>query len=428
MTDRHDATNPNCFLQQPDHRLRLIIIKCKMDHGTHVLGVRDGCLYSRLRPQELPPCSSNDLITFLTRLVPYSLPLLRRLQLSPINEESLVVSVGLPLQKLASGTESERIAEQAKRDAADPATIQRDQLWTLALVHRHGHPSTEIWFFSSLELAHGHASHERESQDADMKPEKLSLPFTEAVQKHATLQLATILSHVPITFRQEGVDLFQQCKTFGSPGSLAGNVHSTVAALLAHAGLILYTSPPYGHYVYPAVVDARGTIPDGSTEGLPDGLIWSTIQPSDHADVMAVNKIVRSAATIAHLPSAAIRRVQPKVDGSAGKAIAFGFASGDGSLRTLHVDPDFRRKGLAKAVVQRLLNSGVFAPPREGAFSASMEMYKQIEEPQPLAYSSIEKSNVASIKTFEGVGAAWRWDVYWAWLDIDKATRMLASS
>jgi ribosomal protein S18 acetylase RimI-like enzyme len=339
----------------------------------------------------------------------------------------LIVSVGLPLQSLASGTESERIAQQAKQHAADPATIQPDQLWTLALIHRHGHPSTEIWFFSSLELAHGHASHEKEAQSADMKPKKLSLPFTEAVQKYATLQLATVLSHVPVTSRQEGVDLFQQCKTFGSPGSLAGNVHSTVAALLAHASLIVYTSPPYGHYVYPAVVDAKGAIPDRSAEGLPEGLIWSTIQPSDHADVMAVNKIVRSAATIAHLPSTAVRRVQPKEDGSPGKAVAFGFASGDGSLRTLHVDPEFRRKGLAKAVVKRLLNSGVFAPPKQGVFSASREVYEEIEEPQPLAYSSVEKSNVASIKTFEGVGATWRWDVYWAWLDLDKATRMLKS-
>ncbi|KAL2208809.1 hypothetical protein CC79DRAFT_1367015 [Sarocladium strictum] len=398
-----------------------------MDDETHVLGVRSGCLYSHLRPHEQPPCSSSDLITFLTRLVPYSLPLLRRLQLSPINEESLIVSVGLPIHTLASGTESERIARQAKQHAADPATIQPDQLWTLALIHRHGHPSTEIWFFNSLELAHGHASHEKEAQSAEMKPEKLSLPFTEEVQKHATLQLATVLSHVPVTSRQEGVDLFQQCKTFGSPGSLAGNVHSTVAALLAHAGLIVYTSPPYGHYVYAAVVDAKGTIPDASAEGLPGGLIWSTIQPSDHADVMAVNKIVRSAATIAYLPSAAIRRVQPNDDGSPGKAVAFGFASGDGSLRTLHVDPDFRRKGLAKAVVKRLLNSGVFAPPKQGVFSASREVYEEIEEPQPLAYSSVEKSNIASIKTFEGVGATWRWDVYWAWLDLDKATRMLKS-
>lgn len=427
MTDRHDATNLSCILHQPGHCVLVTLTICNMDGSTHVLGFRDGRLYSRLRPREQPPCSSNDLITFLTRLVPHSLPLLRRLQLSPINEESLIVSVGLPLQRLASGTESECIAEQAKQHAADPATVQPDQLWTLALIHRHGHPSTEIWFFTSLELAHGHASHEKEAQPAEMKPEKLCLPFTKPAQEQATLQLATILSYVPVTSRQDGVDLFQQCKTFGSPGSLAGNVHSTVAALLAHAGLIVYTSPPYGHYVYPAVVDAKGTIPDGSSEGLPDGLVWSTIQRSDHADVMAVNKIVRSAATIAHLPSAAIRRVQLKDDGSPGKAVAFGFASGDGSLRTLHVDQEFRRKGLAKAVVRRLLNSGVFAPPKEGTFSASEQVYEEIEEPQPLAYSSVEKSNVASIKTFEGVGAAWRWDVYWAWLALDKATKMLRS-
>ncbi|KAK0391020.1 hypothetical protein NLU13_0522 [Sarocladium strictum] len=394
-----------------------------MKRNTHVLGFRNGELRPRSAPGEPAPCSSADLITFLTRLVPYSLPLLRKLQLSSITEESIIVSVNLPLERLSF--DGEHIVEHAKRGAEDPMSIQPDQVWTLALLHRQGHPSTEIWFFSSLELSHGLAPHEKESQPADVKPEMLRLPFTDATQQQATSQLAVILSNMPITSRQRGVDLFQQCKTFGSPGSLAGNVHSTVAALLAAAGLIVYGSPPYGHYVYPAKVDDKGFLPDGSSEGLPDGLIWSTIQPSDHADVMAVNKIVRSAATIAHLPSAAIRRAQPREDGSPGKTVAFGFASGDGSLRTLHVDPDFRRQGLAKTVVARLLNSGVFAPPKEGPFAAERKVYEELEEPHPFAYASIERSNVASIKTFEGIGARWKWDVYWLWLDLDKAGEMV---
>lgn len=394
-----------------------------MEERINVLGFCNDRLYSRSAPQEPAPCSSKDLITFLTRLVPYSLPLLRRLQLSPINEDSIIVSVGLELDRLR--IDGENIVNQARHAAENPMTIMPDQIWTLALVHRHGHPSTEIWFFSSLELAHGNASHEKETQPADVKPEMLTVPFSEASQHEATLQLATILSHIPITSRQPGVDLFQQCKTFGSPGSLAGNVHTTVAALLAHAGLIVYGSQPYGHYVYPATVDDKGKIPDGSSEGLPDGLIWSTVQPSDHADVMAVNKIVRSAATIAHLHSAAIRRSSPKEDGSPGKAVAFGFSSGDGSLRTLHVDPEVRRQGFAKAIVKRLLNSGVFAPPKEGPFAADSEVHEEFEQPHPLAYSSVEKSNVASIKTFERIGARWRWDVYWLWVDLDKASEML---
>ncbi|KAH8173003.1 hypothetical protein LIA77_07258 [Sarocladium implicatum] len=397
-----------------------------MDAETHVLSFYDGELRPRSAPQSPALCSTNDLITFLTRLSPYPLPLLRKLQLSAINEHATLVTVGLPVQKLrANGKE---VVQQARRVAEDPSSIEPSHVWTLALVYRPGHPSTEIWFFSSLEIAHGHAAHEKETQAADVSPDKLVLPFSDATRRQAGLQIATILSHIPITSRQPGVKVSEQCLTFGGPGCLAGNVHTTVAALLAEHGLIVRGSQPYGHYVYPAVAETEGRIPDGSSEGLPDGLIWSTIQPSDHADVMAVNKIVRSAATIAHLPSAAIRKVVPKDDGSPGKAVAFGFASGDGSLRTLHVDPEYRRMGLAKAVVRRLLSTGVFAPPRSGPFSPDEDVYKEMEEPHPLAFTSVEKSNVASIKTFEGVKAVWSWDVYWIWVDLDKASDLVKHS
>lgn len=395
-----------------------------MDKVTNVLGVYDGEL--RTRSTQAPaPCTLRELITFLTRLGPYTLPLLRRLQLSPISEESIIVTVGMPLDKLDN--DGIELAEQTRRVAQDPLNIQPKDVWTIALIHRAGHPSTELWFFSSLELAHGKgdAAHEKGTQPAEMVPHKLQLHINDETRQYATLQIAKILSHVPITFRQPEVELSQQVKTYGSPGSLAGNVHTTVASLLASAGLIVFGSQPYGHYVYPAVVDDEDQRLDGSSEGLPEGLILSTIQPSDHADVMAVNKIVRSAHTIAHLPSVAVRHATPKEDGNPGKAVAFGFASGDGSLRTLHVDSDFRRKGLAKAVIRRLLNSGVFAPPKEGPFSPTDAVYSEFEKPHPLAFSSVEKSNVASIKTFEGIGAKWQWDVYWVWVDLDKARGML---
>lgn len=394
-----------------------------MTAETHVLGFIDGELRSRSAPQSPAACSVNDFITFLTRLRPYPLPLLRKLQLSPPSEEYIVVTVGLPLGKLRH--DGQELVEQARRVAEDPFTIEPSQVWTLALIHRSGHPSTEIWFFSSLEIAHGHGAHEKETLAADVTPDQLVLPFSDATRRHAGWQIATILSHIPIISREPSMDRIEQCKTFGSPVCLAGNVHTTVAALLAEEGLIVRVNQPYGHYNYPAVAGQGNSTPDGLCGGLPKGLIWSTIQPSDHADVMAVNNIVRSAATIAHLPSAAIRKVDPKDDGSPGKAVAFGFASGDGSLRTLHVDPEYRRMGLAKAVVGRLLSTGVFAPPREGPFSPDENVYKEMEELHPLAFASVEKSNVASIKTFEGVKAIWSWDVYWIWVDLDKARELL---
>jgi hypothetical protein len=87
-------------------------------------------------------------------------------------------------------------------------------------------------------------------------------------------------------------------------------VHTTVAALLASEGVILRDSPPYGKFLF-SVPNSDGgpglAAPDGSSDVLPQGLVWSSVGPDDYADVRAVNRIVRSDSVIAKLRRAAIR-------------------------------------------------------------------------------------------------------------------------
>ncbi|KAK9771034.1 hypothetical protein AB5N19_08321 [Seiridium cardinale] len=373
----------------------------------------EGNLISRQPTRTAVPYSSVDIVTFLTKRLPYSLPILRRLQLWPRHEGTLFITTRLPLDGPIEGTDN-------------PQRATADSLWTMAVVDRSGYPSTEIWPLSSLELYHGSAPHEKGPQQPDVGPRSLVLPFSDDVRERAASQLMAVISQVPITNRAASgplSNLYQNPESAGSAYCLAGNVHTTIAALLAREdGVILRGSPPYGKYIF-GVSAAEGapglTAPDGCSDGLPRGLVWSSIGPDDYADVRAANKIVRSDATIAHLRSAAVREVAPRPGGRRGRAVAFAFASGDGSVRTLHVDPEHRRQGLATAVVQRLLRTGAFEPPESGPLAATGEVTRQME-PTTLAFTSIEGSNTGSIRTFKAVGGKWYWDVYWLWLDLDR--------
>ncbi|KAK8103501.1 uncharacterized protein PG998_010534 [Apiospora kogelbergensis] len=387
------------------------------------------------------PYTSVDVITFLTQRLPRSLPVLRLLQLGPKSPGTLVITTPLPLGGPVEGCSG---AKDKRDPAAAAAAVRPEHVWTLLVVDRASHPATEVWPFSSLEMYHGAAPHEKGPQKADVLPGSLrdSLPFSEDVLHVATSQLLGVVSHIPVTWRdatgaKSPAELLANVRhTPGSPFCLFGNTHSTVAALLGRADhssgagrLIHSPSVPYGKYVFPVPPPAkREGDNDNKGEGalkteLPGGLVWSTIGPDDYADVMAVNKIIRSATTLAKLRCAAIRQAAPRANGRPGKAVAFAFAAGDGSVRTLHVDPGYRRRGLAKAVVARLLGMGLFEPPRGGPLAAAREEGQ--EDETTLAFAGIEESNTGSIGTFRALGAEWLWDVYWIYLDLDRARELV---
>lgn len=380
----------------------------------HVYAVQaDGNFVPRSPAAEATPYTTPDIVTFLTRLTPYSLPILRRLQLGPKNGKTLFVATPLPLNG------------SIKRPGTSPSSLQPEDVWTMAFIDRAGWPSTEIWPFSSLELLHGTAPHETIPQKADFLPDRITLPFSPEICSLATSQLLAILSHVEITHPRVDNDPMESKKASeGTSCVLAGNVHSTVAALLSKAapGLVVQASVPYGKYFFPATPSPQSPTdaPLGSSTGLPEGLglVWSVMaSEKDWADVMAVNSIIRNSRTLANLPNVAIRETALREGRKEGKAIAFAFAAGDGSIRTLHVDTEYRRKGFAKKVVRRLIDMGALMPPREGLLAP------RVEEEEVLGFCGIAEENESSIRTFQGVGGVWRWDVYWLPLDLERLPR-----
>ncbi|KAJ4263552.1 hypothetical protein NW762_006371 [Fusarium torreyae] len=359
-----------------------------------------------------------DIIDFLTSRLPQSLPLLRALQLSPKDEGAILITTLLPPLLTREPVEE------------DPEDVSPASVWTMAYINRANHPGTEMWVFSSLEMWPLLDGYEKAPQKAYVNPWQLFLPFSTDVCQHAKQQLLEILSYVPILSPKSGVPTLGQGEPepFG-PCLRAGNVHTRVASLLAQTPIISKDSPVYGKYLF--------RLGDNSTRrelslgrvsaNLPPGFKFEEINKSDYAKVMDANRLIRSASTLDRIKGVGIRWVGSPPTEEPSRLVAFAFAGEDGSIRTLHVDNEFRRMGLAKAVVQRIISLGLCDPPRQGPFAASQDIQRQYEGSSPLGFTGVTERNEGSIKTFEAIGAYWAWDVFWLGLDLEEARKAYQS-
>lgn len=86
---------------------------------------------------------------------------------------------------------------------------------------------------------------------------------------------------------------------------------------------------------------------------LPEGLEWSAVKTADDVSaVMDNNALVRLRSQIDGRTNVAVRDV------STGKLVAWGYLGLDGSVKTLFVRPEWRRRGLARRVVRKLTAAG----------------------------------------------------------------------
>ncbi|KAF4969885.1 hypothetical protein FSARC_2980 [Fusarium sarcochroum] len=353
-------------------------------------------------------------IEFLTSRLPQSLPLLRILQMGPRDEGAFLITTLLPHLTMREPVEE------------DPEAINPASVWTMAYVNRVNHPGTEMWIFSSLEMWPLLDGYEKAPQKVYVNPWQLFLPFSTEVCQHAKQQLLAICSYIPISSRKSEPSSLKRGELvrFG-PYLCVGNVHTRVASLLAQTPVIAKNSPAYGKYLFRTGSDNMAKELNSSTLSatLPPGFKFDTIHRSDYAKVMQENRTIRGASTLDRIRGVGIRRVGSSSTDEPSRLVAFAFAGEDGSIRALHVDEEFRRMGLAKAVVQRIISLGLCDPPRQGPFAASEDIQQEYEGSSPMGFTGVMERNEGSIKTFKAIGAYWAWDVFWLWIDLDEARK-----
>lgn len=332
---------------------------------------------------QITPESTGSLILLLQHFLPKSLTVIRRLQsLSRKPRPTSHILTTFPVDAVASPDESHPFAV-ALCDHANPSGIH-------------------VYAFSSAEAGD------------EVKPSTSHVtPLVELLAHYHRVP------HVPFVV-------------------LAGSTHERTAALLRRSNVVrddlFGPGGPYVRIVLSAdrVIASAAAQTRGGKPMLSDDLMLDVVRSRDHARIMACNSLVRSPDSMESWRSAAVRLAGASSESShasqdnavnalrlaSGDAVAWVFLDESGSLRTLHVEAAYRRRGLARLLVSSLvaeaLNDGVFDVP--GASPDSR-----------LLSASAAKENTASIALFTSLGGSMAWDEYWLRVDLARCAEFSGS-
>ncbi|EED12238.1 GNAT family acetyltransferase, putative [Talaromyces stipitatus ATCC 10500] len=364
---------------------------------------------------------TDALIPALESHLPTSLPVLRRIQYDrahPRQTAYYVVSANLTTSQSSTNSKS-----------GEP--------WMAAYIDLFAGKETQVWVYSSLEAEIPPTEHiingDNDEEISDFSTISLRKQDIAREQTWTLLQwihrelVPNYMSHVLKSDSQnestEGPE--QKIKVIpkhNPPAILLGSLHTGLMRLLTtndsyisaqfRQGLKVhrYDTLPYVKYIFAPEIFQTSSNDENESNPLPEGYYYGTegLRPQ-HVDlVKSRTHIPRERETLLAMPSAVVYR-NTNNNSAEQTPIAWGFLAFDGSLATLHVEPEHRGKGIAvilsREVMRRGMASGVY-----GSDSKRLGY----------AHADVARNNVASRRVMEKVGGGigWRWSVTWAVVEI----------
>ncbi|KAL9050142.1 MAG: hypothetical protein Q9162_006813 [Coniocarpon cinnabarinum] len=352
---------------------------------------------------------TNSIISFLASFVPVALPLtpnalplIHRLQ-SPIrSSEALILSTFAP---------NESPSQTAHSSASGHP-------YTVAFFDRSTPDSLPMFLFSSVEI-HAYSASDAENHEYD----DLALR-----QLHTMLAYCHV--HAPPGATMSSSDAFVSATRNQPPLkgdiSFAGCVHSRAADLLRRADAnsphkivrddVTGKGGPYMKLVWRR--DPSLPLPYAeAVSNLPQGLVWDHVRTDeDVARVMATNSLVRVRSQIDHRLNAALR------DKTSGQLVGWVFVGLEGSVRTLFVEREWRRKGLARRLVAKLMETAE----RQGSRGEGKneQAWRADSKSGRWWHTDVAEDNVESRGLCERCfGAKKAQESYWIRVDLEAATK-----
>ncbi|PYH79686.1 hypothetical protein BO82DRAFT_356117 [Aspergillus uvarum CBS 121591] len=414
---------------------------------------------------ELPASTWSAPSGILTRLrshLPYSIPLLRRIQHHRAYPTSTAVVVATFAADAHPPVHGETRCTRSSSDAPpEEEEEEEEEPWLAAYIDLHAGRETQVVIYSSAEAT---------------SPTSIDIPrpsSTKNAPKSTETgedQLSLLQSRHPQTIRRQLLALFQHIHTRRLPAYTAhlaatapatatvtdhqlappppqafliGNLHTGLLALLfagpPHqnndgAGRELqelgqvytsgsaafvpglkvhrYDSSPYLKYLLGREVVCSGAAAP------PAGFRFHTregrrgVQPEHFALVRSRTVIPRSDATLAMLPGAAVYVQHAGTEEEdAEDPVAWAFLGPDGSLATLHVESAYRGHGLAGRVALEAMRRGMVEDgrwwTREDDTHTSM-----------LVHTNVAMGNGASRRVMEKLGGSVGWTVTWTVVEV----------
>ncbi|KAA8645879.1 GNAT family N-acetyltransferase [Aspergillus tanneri] len=365
------------------------------------------------------------LIPSLQSHLPYSLPLLRRLQHSRIHVSSTakyLTTVSPSSSGTGTGTET------------GPSP------WLAAWVDLHARPETQVIIYSSLEALPLHVPSSHDTLDWD----------------RVRAQLLALLSYIKTRLMPEYLQTIESnasASLNASPVSRAfkiGHLHTKLFSLLTVSGEYIpnakmipglrvhrYDYPPYNKYLfaYPPVISSdTNTNTDTNTDvELSPGYSFTDRHGHrglslHHYELIcrrsSVPRTPKSLATFfgvaiyAHSPVLKLEVSPSDGDGTSSSdgdgdrdtddPVAWAFLSAEGTLAVLHVEPEHRGRGLALLASRAVMRRGMT---EDGIWGGSGQ--------KVWVHADVLPQNMASCRVMEKLGGVVGWSCTWTDLEFD---------
>ncbi|KAK4550074.1 hypothetical protein LTR36_003041 [Oleoguttula mirabilis] len=336
--------------------------------------------------------------------LPTSLPLYRRIQFGRFFDATcLLTNIN------CTGTLSQAEREPAHNDGGDMPP------WVIAFVDRSCRPETEVWISGSWEASPpAPTGTDAWSAIDDLMLELVrtmkGLPLPNSIhQDIPNARAAPAQANGTAEADRDSVGLSRGDYTSHSSNPsimLWGAVHENTVPTLQRLKLLAqeYNASLVPNYTF--LFDIA-TLP--SPRALPKGLEWGVVHPESFALIRSRTQIPRQDRTMAVLPSLAIFPSSSSSTASARAPVAWCFIGLEASLTTLHVEPKWRGRGLAK-----LITAKIFREKMGRFFDGGVE--------KKLGYGFVVVGNMASEGMCRSLGGRSEWECYWLRADLSKAS------
>ncbi|KAK7542893.1 uncharacterized protein J3D65DRAFT_615308 [Phyllosticta citribraziliensis] len=352
------------------------------------------------------PDPEQTLLPLLKPFLPYSLPLYRRIQFGRHGSNNAHVWA-------STAPECTNSTDDKKEHGKEAASV----CLAAAYIDRSARPETEAFIFLSWDSPSHNPSTPCHCSSLllSLLHRVSEMPFTPLTDEDKADALSAVLRTDAATASQHHTHASASAAAFLShlddPDLLKlGTLHERSVRELKARGCVRLDLPgadfPYFKYLFLQVA-ARVIDEQYDDEELLSrrGLRWGALRDEDLALVRSRTAIPRTNRTLRSLPAAALFPAAASLDDATAAPVAWAFLGADGSLCSLHVEPDYRGYGLAKAVARKLF--------REGFKSFGDEL-------GGLAHADVAENNVSSSAVCLSLGASEGWEVYWVRLALSN--------
>lgn len=313
--------------------------------------------------------------------------------------------------------------------------------WAAAYIDRSTRPGTELWLFAAGEDPnHTPGQPGNSSEQTTTVSEQVGTSSTSGISptelcpqcKLATLSLLDHMSTLPLPplhpDELPSLDLAKQHEKAHpesgpgvvyalSPGTYMrhllwpgvvtlGACHHLLVSLCREAGILREEFPGANALLNKFLFRIEDLPP---VKELPEGLRWGELRPRDLPTVQARTSIPRATRTLLSLKSKGV------FEAATDRAVAWTFLGLDGSLTTLHTEPEWRGKGIARSVAASII--GECAP------GLAVD-----EQGTAWSHADVYVGNVQSEKVCHGLGGRAMWQHYWVRVDLSKAGALVKAS